>query len=86
MCEFVLASICRSSSVSRSKEISVAGLPPDEMQETTQKSLPPRCTISAVMVTFGRAAKQEERQEEIVFPEALCVFFFSNKLKSQTVN
>lgn len=85
VCEFVLASICISSSVSRSKEITVAGLPPDEMQETTQKSLPPRCTISFVMVTFGRAAKQEERQEEIVFPEASCVFF-SNKLKSQTVN
>lgn len=39
------------------------------------------------MVTFGRAAKQEERQEEeIVFPEALCVcvFFFQQIKKSDS--
>lgn len=57
----VLYSLCGSSSVFKAKEMSVSGLPPDEMQETTQNSLPPRCTISAFIVTFGLAKEQEER-------------------------
>lgn len=52
----VVFSVCSSSSVFKAKEMSVSGLPPDEMQETTQKSLPPCCTISALTVTFGLAA------------------------------
>lgn len=60
----VLFSLCSSSSVLKANEMSVSGLPPDEMHETTQKSFPPFCTISAVMVTFGLTAKQEEMREE----------------------
>ncbi len=61
MSESVVFSLCSSSSLFKAKEMSVSGLPPDEMQETTQNSLPPCWTISALMVTFGLAAKQEER-------------------------
>lgn len=61
VCESVLFSSSSSSSVFKAKEMSVSGLPPDEMQETTQNSLPPCCTISALMVTFGLTAEQEER-------------------------
>lgn len=62
MSESVLVSLCSSSSVFKAKEMSVSGLPPDEMQETTQNSLPPRCTISALMVTFGLAAGRKARR------------------------
>lgn len=70
MSESVLISVCSSSSVSKAKEMSVSGLPPDEMQETTQNSFPPRCSISALTVTFGLTAEQEERREELFFHKA----------------
>lgn len=65
--ESVLVCLCSSSLASKAKEMSVSGLPPDETQETTQNSLPPSCIISALMVTFGLAAEQEERREELFF-------------------
>lgn len=51
--------LCGSSPESSTNEISESGLPPDEVQETTQNSLPPFCTISALMDTFGAAAERK---------------------------
>lgn len=58
--ESVSSSLCGSSSEFSTNEISVSGLPPDERQETTQNSLPPLCTISALMDTFGVAVQQKK--------------------------
>lgn len=79
MSEFVAFSLCSSSVTSKAKEMSVAGLPPDEMQETTQKSFPPCSIISALMVTLGLTVKQKVTR--VVLLQAPNVF--SNNLKSQ---
>lgn len=81
MSESVSFSLASSSAMFKAKEMSVSGLPPDEMQETTQKSFPSSwCTISALIVTFGLAAEQEEGREELFFTSSNV---FSSKLKSQ---
>lgn len=79
--ESVLSSLCGSPSAFNTNEILASGLPPDEMQETTQNSLPPFCTISALMDTFGVAA---EGKRNVTRSHRLMILPANSKVRSRT--